>query len=114
MWAWYAVAYGPPASVRSTVAPGTLSRAAAFTLAAASLERGSRSGRAAFADELDFDGLSAAPASAAPPSASAASAARAAADLRIVVSVTCSSVGWLRRHRPSLTCESAEAFLGRR
>src|SRR3954462_8938190 len=40
MCAWYGVPYGPPASVSSTVAPGTFASAAALTFAATSLDSG--------------------------------------------------------------------------
>ncbi len=42
MWAWYGVLYGPPASVRETVAPGTFASAAALTFAASSVESAGR------------------------------------------------------------------------
>src|SRR3954469_4489671 len=97
MCAWYGVLYGPPASVRSTVAPGTLSRAAALTLAAFSLDSVSRCLWASRVcdelvpeDEVPVDGLLAAPAMAEPPRLSAPRARTVAADLRAVLSMNTS------------------------
>src|SRR5215211_1121589 len=94
MWAWYGVPYGPPASVRSTVEPGTLASAAALTLAATSLEsawRWSRAGRVCVEfvpEDEDPDDVPsfAASAMAEPPRARAPRAATVMADLRMVVS----------------------------
>src|SRR5215211_2137293 len=80
--AWYGVLYGPPASVRRTVAPGTFWSAAALTFAAVVPESASRCG---FVDDADL--LSVAPAIAAPPRASAPSMATAAVALRMVGSM---------------------------
>jgi hypothetical protein len=82
MWAWYGVLYGPPASVRRTVAPGTLSSAAALTLAATSPESSWRWGRFWGVCDVDFP---AAVAIAAPPRPSAPMAATVTADRRMVV-----------------------------
>src|SRR4051794_12274350 len=107
MCAWYGVPYGPPASVSSTVAPGTFSSAAALTFAAASLDSGwrSRAGRCV-CDELGavvlplVVVLSRALASADPPSANAARAATVTADLRsVVVSMAAACATGLRAGR---------------
>src|SRR3954453_3992181 len=84
MWAWYGVPYGPPASVRSTVAPGTFASAAALTFAATSAESASRSARAA-GGVADGEAVPAAPATAEPPRPRAPSAATVSADLRMVL-----------------------------
>ena len=76
--------YGPPDSVRSTVAPGTFASAAALTLAATSLESAVRCAPARVFAVVVLP-LSAAPAIAAPPRPSAPRAATVTADLRIVV-----------------------------
>src|SRR3954468_11989906 len=88
--AWYGVLYGPPASVRRTVAPGTLASAAAFTLAAASADSGSPRGRGGVAGEPRL-AVSAAPAIAAPPRPNAPRAATVIAVLRTVVTMWCPS-----------------------
>jgi hypothetical protein len=111
-WAWYGVPYGPPASVRSTVAPGTLASAAALTLAATSLESCSRCGRpwvdGVPEDEVpDAAGLSAAPAMAAPPRPSVPKAATVIADLRMVSSKVLSLVGFRVLSSSAGLCESA-------
>src|SRR3954453_8363508 len=84
-WAWYGVPYGPPASVRSTVAPGTLARAAALTLAATPLESAARCRGCCVAVEGLL--VSAARAVGAPPRPTAPSAATVTAALRMVVAI---------------------------
>src|SRR3954465_8321968 len=82
MWAGWGVPYGPPASVRSTVAPGTFASAAALTFAATSADSASWSGRACGVGE--GVAVPAAPATAGPPGPGAPSAATVNADLRML------------------------------